>query len=333
MKPNYIESGFNAIDIEIRALASLKANLDTQTFTEVCDMIRHCEGKVIVTGMGKSGHIGNKIAATLASTGTPSFFMHPAEANHGDLGMIEGKDILIAISNSGEADEIIGFLPFLGRKGTKVITITNRLDSTLAKHSHKALGLSVETEACPLGLAPTASTTATLALGDAIAVALLEAKGFTSEDFAMSHPAGSLGKKLLLTVKDVMVPLGDEHCNATYMVPLVHKHFTLSEAITEISTKGLGMAGVWRNPNVLKIEGIITDGDIRRCLENQVDIRDVTVDEVYTSDAVTCTPDTLVSEVLHTMETKNISCMMVLDKDGFAEGAINMNLLLRAGVV
>ena len=273
--------------------------------------------------MGKSGHIGHKIAATLASTGTPSFFMHPGEANHGDLGMLSKGDVLLAISNSGETAELVNLLPIVKRLNVPVIAMTNSVTSSLGQHADVVLNISVEKEACSLGLAPTSSTTATLVMGDALAVALLDRKGFTSDDFALSHPGGSLGRKLLLKVSDIMLT-GSE-------LPLVDENALVAEALLEISKKGLGMTGVIDSDGVLI--GIFTDGDLRRILDARIDLHTATVTQVMTKGGKTTTPEQLAVEALNVMETHKISALMVTDEARKPVGAFNMHMLLKAGVL
>ena len=274
-------------------------------------------------GMGKSGHIGRKIAATLASTGTPAFFMHPGEANHGDLGMLSQTDILLAISNSGETGELVNLLPVVKRLSVPVIAMTNSESSTLGQHADVVLNISVEKEACSLGLAPTSSTTATLVMGDALAIALLDAKGFTSDDFALSHPGGSLGRKLLLKVGDIMLT-GDA-------LPLVSSAATISQALLEISSKGLGMTGITDDSG--KLSGIFTDGDLRRILDARTDIHTTPVANVMTRGGKTTRSATLAVEALNLMEKHKISALMVVDENDHPVGAFNMHMLLKAGVL
>lgn len=283
----------------------------------------NCTGRVIVTGMGKSGHIGNKIAATLASTGTPSFFVHPGEASHGDLGMITGEDVVIAISNSGKTDEIVNIMPLIKRKGAHLISMAGDPQSPLATQSDTHLDISVKEEACPLGLAPTASTTVTLVMGDALAVALLEARGFTANDFALSHPGGSLGRRLLLLVENIM--------HAGNQMPLIPQGATISHALLEMSSKGLGMTGITNNQGTLS--GVFTDGDLRRMLDHGMDIQTTAIDDVMSKTPKTVYPHTLAVEALNLMEEKQISAVMVVDEKNHPVGALNMHDLLRAGVV
>ena len=319
---SYIASAKRVIDIEIQAISALTERLDA-TFEAACAMLASCTGKVVVSGMGKSGHVGRKIAATLASTGTPAFFMHPGEANHGDLGMLSESDVLLAISNSGETGELVNLLPVVKRLNVAVIAMTNSAHSSLGQHADVVLDISVEKEACSLGLAPTSSTTATLVMGDALAIALLDAKGFTSDDFALSHPGGSLGRKLLLKVRDIMMT-GNE-------LPLVSSSATISEALLEISSKGLGMTGITDEDN--KLAGIFTDGDLRRILDAKTDIHSTPVAQVMTRGGKTTRAETLAVEALNLMEEFKINALMVVDENRQPVGAFNMHMLLKAGVL
>lgn len=319
---HFIQSGKRVIDIEANAIEALASRLDAR-FIAACELLMNCTGKVVVSGMGKSGHIGNKIAATLASTGTPSFFMHPGEANHGDLGMLGKGDVLLAISNSGETGELVNLLPVLKRLNVPVIAMTNSEQSSLGKHADIVLDIHVDKEACSLGLAPTSSTTATLVMGDALAVALLDAKGFTSDDFALSHPGGSLGRKLLLKVGDIM-QTGDA-------LPLVNETTMIANALLEISRKGLGMTGIVNDEGVLT--GIFTDGDLRRILDARIDLHTKRVNEVMTVGGKTADAEQLAVEALNLMETHNISALMVVDENRKPVGAFNMHMLLKAGVL
>src|SRR5690554_7468850 len=290
LKPDYLAQGRRVLDIERAALAALHDSLDDQ-FGLACELMLHCKGRVVVTGMGKSGHIGGKIAATLASTGTPSFFVHPGEASHGDLGMITAQDVVLAISNSGETEEVLAIAPLIKRRGVSLVSMTGHPDSTLAQLSDVHVCIAVEQEACPLGLAPTSSTTATLVMGDAIAVALLHARGFTADDFAMSHPGGSLGRRLLLRISDIM-HTGDR-------MPLVPPSATLSEALLEMSRKGLGMTGIADSQQ--RLLGIFTDGDLRRILDQRIDVHQTRIDQVMTPQPVTIQPDVLTAHGLTLM--------------------------------
>ena len=319
---DFIRSGQRVIEIEQQALGALSQRIN-QHFVEACQLCLSCTGKVVVSGMGKSGHIGHKIAATLASTGTPAFFMHPGEANHGDLGMLSSNDVLLAISNSGESSELVSLLPVVKRLKIPIIAMTNNAESALGKHADVVLDISVEQEACTLGLAPTTSTTVTLVIGDALAVALLDAKGFTSDDFALSHPGGSLGRKLLLNVSDIMLS-GEK-------LPLVEGQTSVSDAILEISKKGLGMTGVVNEHGGLI--GVFTDGDLRRLLDARIDIHTQTVGEVMTRGGITVEENTLAVNALNTMEQKKISAMFVVDEQRKPIGAFNVYMLLLAGVV
>ncbi|MEJ2127305.1 MAG: KpsF/GutQ family sugar-phosphate isomerase [Woeseiaceae bacterium] len=310
------------LDIESRAVESLRGRLNAD-FAAACELCIDTPGRIVVTGMGKSGHIGHKIAATLASTGTPAFFMHPGEASHGDLGMITGQDVLLAVSYSGETDEVLTILPLVKRMGAKMISMTGKTKSTLAQAADVHLDVSVSEEACPLNLAPTASTTATLAMGDALAVALLKIRGFTAEDFAMSHPSGSLGKRLLLRVEDVM-RTGKE-------VPKVTPDVFLQEGLIEMTQKGLGMTAVADADDV--ILGIFTDGDLRRALDAGVDVRKTLMQEIMHTKCKTITSDVLAVEAVHLMEENKITGLLVADGDGRLVGALNIHDLFRAGIM
>ena len=310
------------LDIESRAVDQLKSRLD-DSFTAACQLCLDTVGRVVVTGMGKSGHIGGKIAATLASTGTPSFFMHPAEASHGDLGMITAGDTLLAVSYSGETEEVVTILPLVKRMGAKLISMTGKPGSTLANAADVHLDVSVSKEACPLDLAPTASTTATLAMGDAMAVVLLESRGFTEEDFALSHPSGSLGKRLLLRVEDVM-HTGDQ-------VPAVGGDVSLSEGLVEMSQKGLGMTAIVDSDH--RLLGIFTDGDLRRAMDAEKNVHETNMSEVMHRDCVTVGPDTMAAEAMHRLEENKITALLVEDDNGVLVGALNIHDLFRAGVM
>lgn len=314
--------GRAVIEAEAEAVAALAARIDN-AFVAACRYMLACEGRIVVLGMGKSGHIGGKIAATLASTGSPAFFVHPGEASHGDLGMITPRDMVLAISNSGQTDELLTILPILKRLGVPLVTMTGRRDSTLAREADVNLDISVETEACPLGLAPTSSTTAALAMGDALAIALLESRGFTAEDFARSHPAGSLGRRLLLHVSDIM--------HRDERVPRVLLGTSLLGTLEEMSRKGLGMTGVVDDQNHLI--GIFTDGDLRRALDGGIDVRETSIDSIMTRNCVTLSAEALAVEAIQIMESKSINGLMVLDDERRLIGALNMHDLLRAGVV
>jgi len=316
------ELGLAVLRTEAEAVQALVQRID-DGFVRACEYMLHCRGRIVVTGMGKSGHIGNKIAATLASTGSPAFFVHPGEASHGDLGMITGGDVVLALSNSGETAEIITILPIIKRLGVPLIAMTGNPDSTLSREADVNIDVSVAKEACPLGLAPTASTTATLAMGDALAVALLEARGFTEQDFARSHPGGSLGRRLLLHVDDIM-HRGDE-------IPAVDEGATISQALVEMTAKGLGMTAVVDGEN--RIRGIFTDGDLRRTLDRGVDLHETPVTKVMTPGGVTTRPERLAAEALKLMEENKINALLVVDEENRLAGALNMHDLLRAGVV
>ena len=312
----------NVIDIEARAVETLKSRLNSD-FAAACQLCIDTPGRVVVTGMGKSGHVSNKIAATLASTGTPAFFMHPAEASHGDLGMITSHDTLLAISYSGETDEVVTILPVVKRMGARLLSMTGNPESTMARAADVHLDISVAEEACPLNLAPTASTTATLAMGDALAVALLQMRGFTAEDFARSHPSGSLGKRLLLRVSDVM-RTGDR-------VPSVTPAVTLRDALLEMTDKGLGMTAIVDDRQA--ILGIFTDGDLRRSLDSGADIRTTVIGDVMHTNCKTTTADVLAAEALHLLEENKITSLLVADDDKRLVGALNIHDLFREGLM
>ncbi len=310
------------LDIEAEALMGLKSRLDTR-FSEAVQMMLNVKGRVVVTGMGKSGHIGSKIAATLASTGTPAMFVHPGEASHGDLGMIKAVDVVLAISNSGESDELVSILPVLKRLGVPLIAMTGGLTSALAQHADVVLDSSVAKEACPLNLAPTASTTTQLALGDALAVALLDARGFKAEDFARSHPGGSLGRRLLTHVSDVMRK--DEH------VPSVLPNASFSELMQEMSRKGLGASAVVNEAR--HILGIFTDGDLRRLIEKGLDLRSLQAKDVMHVNPRTVNQNALAVEAAELMEQFKITSVLVVNDAHELCGALNTNDLMRAKVI
>ena len=314
--------GKAVIETEQSALSLLIDRIDDK-FALACETILACTGRVVVIGMGKSGHIGNKIAATLASTGTPAFFVHPGEASHGDLGMITTQDVVMVLSNSGETDEVVALLPVIKRLNTPMIALTGNSDSTLANVATVNIDVSVEKEACPLGLAPTASTTATLAMGDAIAIALLEARGFDEKDFALSHPGGTLGRRLLIHVSDIM-HTGDQ-------IPRVNESAILSEALVEMSQKGLGVTTIVDNDD--HVLGIFTDGDLRRALDANVDIKTCKVSEVMTKNGKNITQDSLAASALALMEEHRINALVVIDEQEKLIGILNMHDLLRARVV
>lgn len=310
------------LKIEAAAITQLQQYLDTN-FNQACQLILDSKGKTIVTGMGKSGHIGHKIAATLASTGTPAFFVHPGEASHGDLGMLSANDVVIAISNSGETAEVLTIVPVIKRLGLKLIAMTGNPQSTLAKLADAHLCVKVEQEACPLGLAPTASTTATLAMGDALAVSLLDARGFSADDFALSHPGGSLGRKLLLRLDDIM-HIGE-------LMPVVPATATIKDALLEISKKGLGMTAIVDEQGLMA--GIFTDGDLRRVLDLRCDIHSDRIADVMTKHCITAHAQMLAAEALQIMQQKKINGLIIVDASGKPVGAMNMHDLLRAGVL
>jgi len=310
------------LDIEAEALMGLKSRLDAR-FAQAVQMMLNVQGRVVVTGMGKSGHIGSKIAATLASTGTPAMFVHPGEASHGDLGMIKAVDVVLAISNSGESDELVSILPVLKRLGVPLIAMTGGMGSALAQHADVVLDSSVSKEACPLNLAPTASTTAQLALGDALAVALLDARGFKAEDFARSHPGGSLGRRLLTHVSDVMRK-GDQ-------VPSVLPSASFSDLMREMSRKGLGASAIVDQAQ--HILGIFTDGDLRRLIENGHDLRSLLAQDVMHAKPRTVNQNALAVEAAELMEQFKITSVLVVNDAGQLSGALNSNDLMRAKVI
>jgi arabinose-5-phosphate isomerase len=317
-----VGAGRRALRIEAAALEALGPRLDAR-FASACRLCLNCQGRVVVTGMGKSGHVGGKIAATLASTGTPSFFLHPAEASHGDAGMITRSDLVLAISNSGETPEVLTLLPYIARIAVPLIAMTGSAQSTLGRAATVTLDISVPEEACPHNLAPTASTTAALAMGDALAVAVVEARGFTALDFARSHPGGSIGRRLLMHVDDVMRKGAD--------VPRVGPDTALAAGLLEMSRKGLGMTVVVdANDRVL---GVFTDGDLRRALDRQLDVHRTTMREVMTPDCKTIGPRELAAEAVHLMELHRITALPVADGSRTLVGALNVHDLMRAGVV
>ncbi len=317
-----IQEGKRVLGIEARAIASLIDRLDHR-FAEAVDLLYACAGKVVVSGMGKSGLIGQKIAATLAGTGTPAFFVHPAEGIHGDLGMLSRRDTLIAISYNGETEETLKLLPFMKRLNIPVIALTGKLQSTLAKNSEIVLDVSVGEEACPMGLTPTASTTAALAMGDALAIALLQKRGFNEQDFAQFHPGGTLGRRLLLRVRDLMHQ-GDA-------IPRVDHQVSLQQAILEMTTKKLGVTTVTDSTH--RLHGVITDGDLRRFLERGLDVRTVRAGELASKNPKTIGPDELAARAVQTMEQFSITSLVVVDEAGQMVGVIHLHDLLRSGVV
>ncbi len=310
------------LDIEAEALRTVSTRLD-QGFSEAVRLILACTGRVVVSGMGKSGHVGSKIAATLASTGTPAFFMHPGEASHGDLGMIAHDDVVLALSNSGESNEIVCIVPLIKRRGAKLVAMTGNRASTLAREADAHLDAAVDKEACPLNLAPTASTTAALALGDALAVALLDARGFSADDFARTHPGGSLGRRLLIHVGDVM--------HTGEALPKVDRDATLKAALFEMTKKGLGMTAIVDGDG--KVAGLFTDGDLRRALEHALDIQSARIADLMTPKPRTICADELAAAAVEKMETLKINGLLVVDADNRLVGALNMHDLLKAGVV
>ncbi|MEM7359744.1 MAG: KpsF/GutQ family sugar-phosphate isomerase [Pseudomonadota bacterium] len=323
-KTTFIDSAKEVLEIEAAAIEQQLAALDEyleEDFERACQQLLDCDGRVVVTGMGKSGHIANKIAATLASTGTPAFFVHPGEASHGDLGMITPKDLVLAISNSGETPEVLTILPIIKRMGVPLIGIAAVRDSTLAKLSDTFIQVATSQEACPMNLAPTASTTATLAVGDALAIAVLKARDFNEQDFARSHPGGSLGRRLLLYVEDIM--------HSDEGIPIVNQRQALSDALIEMSSKRLGMTGIVDDEGTLR--GIYTDGDLRRSLAANVSL-DTPIEEIMSTDPITVSADTLAAELVAMMKANQISSVLVTDGTRVI-GALNMQDLLRAGVL
>jgi len=310
------------LQTEAGAVTALMERVDEE-FVRACEICLECQGRIVVIGMGKSGHIGSKIAATLASTGSPAFFVHPGEASHGDLGMITGPDVVLAISNSGETRELITILPMIKRLGVKLISMTGSPNSTLAKVADVNLDVSVTEEACPLNLAPTASTTATLAFGDALAVALLEARGFTEEDFARSHPSGSLGRRLLLRVGDLM--------HTGEGIPRIPAEGPLSEGLLEMTRKGLGMTTVFDERN--QLVGVFTDGDLRRAIDESLDLLTTLMRDVMTPRGRTIQPDLLAAEAVRMMQTYKITSLLVVDEKDELVGVLHIHDLLRAGVM
>ncbi len=326
-KNTVIELGKAVIQTEALAIQALASRID-ENFVAACDFMLACKGRVVVTGMGKSGHIAGKIAATLASTGTPAFYVHPGEASHGDLGMITQADVVLALSNSGETDELLTILPLIKRLGIPLITLTGQKTSSLATEASVNIDVSVAKEACPLGLAPTSSTTATLAMGDALAVALLDSRNFTADDFAFSHPGGRLGKRLLLHVGDIM------HTGDT--IPMVSTEAKLPQALMEMTGKGLGMTCIIDDQN--KLAGVFTDGDLRRLFEteskqSQTSLQDIAITSVMTSPCRSVTANQLAVAAVQIMDDKRINALPVTNENGQVIGCLNMHTLLRAGVV
>ncbi|KAA1195603.1 arabinose-5-phosphate isomerase KdsD [Photorhabdus heterorhabditis] len=318
---DFQQAGKKVLHIERDGLAELEQYIN-EDFTRTCELMFNCEGKIIIMGMGKSGHIGCKIAATFASTGTPSFFVHPGEASHGDLGMITPKDIVLAISNSGESNEILSLIPALKRQKIPLICMTNNHNSSMGKAANIHLCIKVPQEACPLGLAPTTSTTATLVMGDALAVALLQARGFTAEDFALSHPGGTLGRKLLLLVSDLM--------NTGEDIPRINRDSSLREALVEITRKKLGMTVICDEN--MYIDGIFTDGDLRRVFDMGIDLYNVKISDVMTAGGVRIKPNALAVDALNLMQSRHITSLLVTEGNKLL-GVLHMHDLLQAGVV
>ena len=319
---SYTASARRTIRMEAAAVASLEERIGPE-FSRACELLLQVRGRIIVTGMGKSGHSACKIAATLASTGSPAFFVHPGEASHGDMGMITSQDAVIALSNSGAVPEVLTLLPHLKRLGIPLVSMTANAQSALGQSSDVHLNTGVEIEACPLDLAPTSSTTTALVMGDALAIALLEARGFTADDFAFSHPGGTLGRQLLLKVQDVMKSGND--------IPRVNGHVKLAEALLEISNKGMGMTTVVDKEG--KLEGVFTDGDLRRTLDARLDINETPIGQLIRSSAKTVDPNMLAAAALHIMEENEISSLVVLDTAGDLAGIVHLKDLLHAGIV
>lgn len=317
-----LQHAIQVLQTEAAAVAALASRVD-ERFAAACRVLLECRGRAVVMGMGKSGHVASKIAATLASTGTPAFYVHPGEASHGDMGMITGEDVVLAVSNSGETAELLTLLPLIKRLGVKLLTFTGHPQSTLAKAADVNLDVSVAEEACPLNLAPTASTTAALAMGDALAVSLLSARGFTQEDFARSHPGGSLGRRLLLHVEDIM------HTGSA--VPAVPQDALLSAALMEMTRKGLGMTVIVDAKN--RVTGIFTDGDLRRALDREINVHRARIAEVMTRNCTTVRGAVLAGEAIRIMNDKRITALPVVDADMVLIGALHMHDLVRAGVV
>src|SRR3989338_3380145 len=313
--------GRAVIEIESKMISDLIHRIDHH-FAKACQYLYYCEGRIAVTGVGKSGHISKKIAATFASTGSPAFFIHPSEAKHGDIGMITKKDVVLALSNSGESEEIISILPFIKRIDIPLITLTGRLHSTLAKSATVNIDVSVEKEACPLGLAPTSSTTATLVMGDALAMALLDMRGFTENDFALSHPGGSLGRRLLLTVDEIMHQ-GDN-------IPIISARATLKEALVEMTQKKLGMTTVIDANK--KLVGIFTDGDVRRAFDHHPDLA-TPINQLMSTNPKRILSGLLAAEALHIMQTHQITALVIIDPQHYPIGVLHIHDLLRAGVI
>ena len=318
-KPNFIAIGKRTIEMEQKSIHALTHRLD-KGFEQACESLMQCRGRVVVTGIGKSGHIANKIAATLSSTGTPAFFMHPAEASHGDLGMLTANDAVLALSGSGNTNELLTLLPLIKRIGVPLIAMTGNLQSTLAQSADIHLDVSVEEEACPLGLAPTSSTTAALVMCDALAIALLEARGFSAEDFAFSHPGGTLGRRLLLKVSDVM--------EADF--PQVKPEALLAEGLMEISQKGLGMTTITDQSHALL--GIFTDGDLRRAIDRRDDLHNTNMSDLMIKNPITISDDMLAAQAMKIIEDNNISCLAVTTENNIVLGVVHLHALIKAGL-
>ncbi|MEY3909329.1 MAG: D-arabinose 5-phosphate isomerase [Pseudomonadota bacterium] len=319
---NTLERARQVLEIEAQEISSLANRLDDH-FVNAVQLILHCDGRVVVSGMGKSGHIGRKLASTFASTGTPSFFMHPAEASHGDLGMITSNDVVIFLSNSGKSDELISILPVIKRIGAKIISITGNSNSELARESEIHLSAQVSQEACPLGLSPTASSTASLALGDALAICVLDQRAFTAEDFARSHPGGSLGKRQVVRVRDIM--------RKTDQVPSIHEHALLSDAVLEISLKGLGFTAIVDKES--KPIGMFTDGDLRRQLSKKIDYEKQSIKEIMNKNPKTIFDDQIIIDAINLMEASKINGILVVNREFKLVGAFNMHDLFKAKVI
>ncbi len=317
-----LDLGRQVVNMEMQAVASLGERINAD-FVTACKFMLDCKGRVIVIGMGKSGHIGGKIAATLASTGTPAFFVHPGEASHGDLGMITTQDVVLALSNSGETSEIVTILPLIKRLAVPLIAMTGNATSTLARFASVHLDVHVEQEACPLGLAPTSSTTVTLVMGDALAVSLLESRGFTRSDFALSHPGGSLGRRLLLLVRDIM------HSGSA--IPAVAETALISDALLEMTEKKLGMTAIVDDRG--RVAGIFTDGDLRRMLEKNLDVHHTAIAAVMTENCTTISGQILAAEAMQIMQQEKINALLVVDEKQCLQGALNMHDLIQAGFV
>ncbi len=319
---DFQQLGREVIATELAEISALQSRID-ESFADACELLLNCKGRIVVTGMGKSGHIGGKIAATLASTGSPAFFVHPGEASHGDLGMITKNDVVIALSNSGNTAEIATIIPILKRFGVPLISMTGDKNSTLATAANINLDVCVSKEACPHDLAPTSSTTVALVMGDALAVALLQARGFTAEDFALSHPGGSLGRRLLLHVSDIMHS-GD-------LIPKVAEDASVSQALLEMSKKGLGMTAIVDAED--KVLGLYTDGDLRRSLDKNIDVHSTAISDVMTRNCRTATPDELAASIVKQMDDHGINGLLVVDDNNKLVGAFNMHDILRAGIM